>query len=737
MSIEKDLQTIAEQTVSIYNRGLLDGAANAVFEDNMISQEYIGDSSTDDAKKPISSNATAGARNIETNSEIFNDYNSNQIDEGIQYATVQGQGNIANANHQTVIGKYNETNENALFIIGNGSEENRSNAFMVLNNGVIIAGDGEDENSLTTKKYVDSELVNTKGLLEQEIARVENLATAERANYVFDTEQDLKNAIDNGSILPNIGDKFYIIDSTSNDYWWDGLALQPMKGDKLELVADQIAYDTEKSVYDQFLAIENDIKTKPGLNQKNNNEIFNDLNNNQVGSKAFVIQEIYSEQKVIVLDSVEGLNIDDIYSLVAPGNYENIGKITNIYNEGLLNQLGYPEISVDYLQPSLISGNVQGKNYYFRIIAKPEVGTTTIGSYAHAEGFNTKALMACAHAEGQNTIAAGKNAHTEGVGTMAGWAGHAEGNESEAMGHAAHAEGHQTKAYSKLGDSAEGMHAEGYGAEATYRAAHAEGYYTKATETAAHAEGWRTEANHIGAHTGGYQTFSSRDYQTTIGEWNIENANALFVVGCGSETEKANAFEVLKDGSAIIKTVGSSLNSIVNKDYINNKVIAKIPTNIKNMGNGGLAMGNSSVTGIFSLATGYSSTASGKNSVATNASLASGDSSFAANSGQATGARSFATGEETEAIYADSAVFGAFTKTSSAWQMVVGKGNEDDPNALFIVGKGWKGSPSNAFKVLNNGNVWVSGEITANNIALTEKIAELEARLAALEGGTN
>lgn len=80
-------------------------------------------------------------------------------------------------------------------------------------------------------------------------------------------------------------------------------------------------------------------------------------------------------------------------------------------------------------------------------------------------------------------------------------------------------------------------HAEGTGNEASGSYAHAEGYLTKATGLVAHAEGWGTIANGFSQHV--------------QGKFNVEDADAAFIIGGGTdETTRKNIAVVDWDGNA-------------------------------------------------------------------------------------------------------------------------------------------------------------------------------------------
>ena len=78
--------------------------------------------------------------------------------------------------------------------------------------------------------------------------------------------------------------------------------------------------------------------------------------------------------------------------------------------------------------------------------------------YSHAEGYKTTASAPYSHAEGSNTVASNPSCHAEGTGCVAsGQSSHAEGENCRATGSYSHAEGHNTVA------SGIGSHASGWG----------------------------------------------------------------------------------------------------------------------------------------------------------------------------------------------------------------------------------------------------------------------------------
>ena len=142
---------------------------------------------------------------------------------------------------------------------------------------------------------------------------------------------------------------------------------------------------------------------------------------------------------------------------------------------------------------------------------------TGIGSFSHAEGYDTTANGYCSHAEGYGTTAGGDYSHAEGSGTTAG-------------GDYSHAEGSGTTA------SATGSHAEGSGTTASATGSHAEGNNTTASGNYSHAEGSFTTASEFYSHAEGYETIASSWHQHVQGKYNVEDSVSKYahIVGNGS-----------------------------------------------------------------------------------------------------------------------------------------------------------------------------------------------------------
>ena len=163
---------------------------------------------------------------------------------------------------------------------------------------------------------------------------------------------------------------------------------------------------------------------------------------------------------------------------------------------------------------------------------------TASGEKSVAEGVSTKATGKGSHAEGYNTEAKVNWTHTEG------W-------ETKAHGPHAHAEGSTTRAYG------ESSHAEGWNTQAgNYSISNGETTYSG---EGAHAEGFETYAKGDASHAGGRGTIASANYQTVIGTYNVQDDDALFIVGNGtSNTSRSNALVVKTNGDVYIN--GNKIN---------------------------------------------------------------------------------------------------------------------------------------------------------------------------------
>ena len=194
-----------------------------------------------------------------------------------------------------------------------------------------------------------------------------------------------------------------------------------------------------------------------------------------------------------------------------------------------------------------------------------ESGSYTMGTYAFAEGRNTKAKGTSSHAEGYQAIASGSYSHAEGHSTEAeGSMSHAEGSGSQATGDTSHAEGAITTASGNYGS-----HAEGYNTVASGQATHAQNLGTTAQRKSQTALGEYNIADTTGT------TASRGDYVVIVGNGTADNArsNAITVDWSGNVDIASGAHYKINGSNLSASDVGAqaTLVSGTNIKTINNQ----------------------------------------------------------------------------------------------------------------------------------------------------------------------
>lgn len=222
------------------------------------------------------------------------------------------------------------------------------------------------------------------------------------------------------------------------------------------------------------------------------------------------------------------------FSIYLKSNRYQIGTVTAIEEnvitvDNMFLPTGWDELDSDGLYPITYG--------YIYFADDPTLGDINIGTGAHTEGYNNKAILVGSHAEGAQNVAEGKYAHAEGRLTYAGYAGHAEGRNTKAIGEHAHAEGHSSQA---IGNQS---HAQGHStraigvnstaagqmAEAIGKVSSAIGYYVKAVGNYTMAEGSNSIALGGGSYAGGIgSSYNGEFTKAAIDEyWEInKNINA-------------------------------------------------------------------------------------------------------------------------------------------------------------------------------------------------------------------
>lgn len=241
---------------------------------------------------------------------------------------------------------------------------------------------------------------------------------------------------------------------------------------------------------------------------------------------------------------------------------------------------------------------------------------------------------------------------------------HSEGYSTTASGHAAHAEGNCAKA------SGNSSHAEGVSSTASGGCSHAEGYNTMASGPYSHAEGYHTTASGSYSHAEGASTLASMHYSHAEGKSSTASDYCSHAEGEGT-----------------------------------------------------------TASGYSSHAEGWSSTASGSCSHTEGSGTRAfgGNSHAEGDSTTASGARSHAEGFQTIAAGDNSHASGEGTIASGVDQTAVGKYNQENQEALFIVGNGKNESArSNAFEVLEDGSAVLQTTGTTPNSITTKQYVDSE-----------
>lgn len=475
-----------------------------------------------------------------------------------------------------------------------------------------------------------------------------------------------------------------------------------------------------------------------GKKTPENGEIFNDYENNKAltpfshaegiqtiaGTYAFNILAWDESNKTYTLDSVEGLAVDDIFSVKWNTSYINYGKITAIEDN---------IITVDNIV--INAENFETKKLF--IIEKPMIGTEPFDEAAHTEGYKTQAVLYASHAEGGETKALDRYAHAEGRDTQAGYSAHsegrgtralgemshAEGGYTEAFGHYSHAEGYKTKALStgpELGAAhAEGgetiadgqrSHAEGSKSKAWGYASHSEGLLTVASGQASHTEGEQAKAEGQATHAEGFNTLAKQGAAHSEG-WGT-SATGMYSHSEGYATEATETSAHAEGYSTKAYGIRSHAEGIATKAEGNNSHAEGNQT--KASGPSSHSEGElSDSTALASHAEGYDTTASGA------ASHSEGTRTTAS------GERAHAEGGETVASGRMSHAGGYKTIASAEAQTAIGKFNAEDANALLIVGNGTSDTNrKNAFVVKNNGSAEIQTVSTSPNSVVNKEYVD-------------
>ena len=460
--------------------------------------------------------------------------------------------------------------------------------------------------------------------------------------------------------------------------------------------------------------------------------------NSLSGAKAYTIVAVNKDAKTYTLDSVDGLEVGDIYSvhiLYTDGTSaqsENYGKITKINNTIITVDNLYCTKEFSTSSSYIDENGIDTERNIFRIIDKPNVGNRVVGAHSYSEGYQTQALSKNAHAEGNENIAYGSHSHAEGSGNKAGYCSHAEGRNNEAIGQISHAEGRNNIA------SGTYSHVEGAYNEATASQAHAEGANTKAYGTNAHTEGYNTQAIGVQAHAEGGSTIAQGSNSHAEGNGSKALGPATHAEGIrtqarisGSHTEGMQTVSLGENAHAEGKgtnivpdtiTVDSTNDDVISSYGSKKFSLAKgKQSHIEGLDN--LALGdNSHAEGVYNKSIGLQSHTEGANNTASGSNAhAEGDGTKATGNNthsegwatEATGVQAHAEGSQSKAYGSNTHAEGVNTIARGPASHVQGKYNIEDTESKYahIIGGGTSTVRKNIHTVDWSGNAWYAGSI--------------------------
>jgi len=354
---------------------------------------------------------------------------------------------------------------------------------------------------------------------------------------------------------------------------------------------------------------------------------------------------------------------------------------------------------------------------------RPSISTNTdAGNYSHAEGNGTQSSGNSSHAEGKHTLAEGPYSHAEGLNTRAsGQISHAEGHSQTnvsdetvtksndgiiedwnankfilAKGAASHAEGKDNLA---LGNRS---HAEGYQTIASGTNSHSENYNNKASGANSHAEGASCEAKGERSHVEGFHTETNNASEHAEGTYNKSNTDTRHSIGIGtSESDRKNAFEVMKNGDIYLYGIGGYNGTAVSdKDLPDEAKIYKTIQDVINSLNRNLK--NYS---IFEKGYGEYSIQRKADTIDDSLSDAFAEGSFAEGMYTITsGKNSHAEGDSTKTNNQSEHAEGSFNKSNKTSDTY-----GDAGNTQHSVGIGTLGDRKNAFEIMQNGDAYLYG----------------------------
>ena len=470
------------------------------------------------------------------------------------------------------------------------------------------------------------------------------------------------------------------------------------------------------------IAVSQAIDTKPGQKKLEGGEIFNDYEHNKAIGEGTSARGLNTQAgtlaRKIVTNGITRSSFDTVYQIIVNGlvnsdelctdkwvatdsyiagtsDLVTVDCSTHLSNAFYISKIeentnNTTTITInkvdDRVVPILTMDDITGANREEDWIYVPGKLNGEISpqfTSASAGGKNSVATGFAAMSFGRDNVSAGNYSVTLGRGNKASYAGLAVGVYNEA-GNGGVALGNSNKAL------ADASVATGTGTYARAASSRAGGRYSRAESEYSVAEGLHVVAD------------ARVPAQVVFGRYNKALDNSLFIIGNGtSDSERANAFELRKDGTVWVLNGTERLATVSD---VNTK------PGIQGLNNSTLL----SIYGDYTAATGEHSLASGY-------SKATGQYSTALGWGTSSGDYTFSTGYDTSSSGFASASFGYQTQAAQHAQFVVGQWNEPT-SALFVVGNGEdKDNRKNAFEVYNSGDAWLKKQGQSENSVIIKK----------------
>lgn len=216
-----------------------------------------------------------------------------------------------------------------------------------------------------------------------------------------------------------------------------------------------------------------------------------------------------------------------------PYLYHYVQYFAEHFNGNIRNSVGQSSLQQvqdkDYTGVAIVSKNPNAAFLDGSLTDDEPIGAK--GQFAAAFGGASSAQGKRAFAAGTNTVAKGKYSFAMGDNCVTlGNDSFARGNRTTTFGMASIAGGFDTIAFGDYSDAG--------------------GHSTKATGKASMSRGYMAVASGDYSFATGANTIAGGENQTVVGQFNVEDADALFIMGNGTnEANRRNAFAVYKDGS--------------------------------------------------------------------------------------------------------------------------------------------------------------------------------------------